>query len=399
MTIVGLVLVAAYLALVLDLVLHRRSIVSLDELPLQDRGARPRVSIVVAARDEERKIGDGLRSLLALDYPDLEIVVVDDRSADGTGRVIAALAEKDSRIRPIRIEELPDGWLGKNHALQRGTDQATGSLVLFTDADVMLEPTIMKRAAGWMIDQGVDHLTASPRIVNASFPLRLFVASFTFFMALGQKPWRVADPRSRAHIGIGAFNLVRRSVYERVGGHHPIRMRPDDDLKLGKLLKEHGAKQRFASGGGLIRVEWYRTVREAIAGLMKNAYSVVEFNPALLIWKTLLVLFTCLWPFAALLLLAGAAFWIHLGVALLILGLAGHFASRSGLPALYAIAFPFETIVFLFVLWRSAVLTHLQGGIRWRGTFYNLSELKARNQNEEPETETRNQKPETRNEP
>ncbi|MCA1734075.1 MAG: glycosyltransferase, partial [Acidobacteria bacterium] len=194
----------------------------------------PRVSVVVAGRNEEAAVEDAVVSLLALDYPDLEIVFVNDRSDDATGSILDRLAASDPRLRVIHVTELPEGWLGKNHALHLGAARASGTVLLFTDADVMFEPSTLRRAVRYLLDRNLDHLAASPRIVVRSPIVGMFVASFGLFFSIFSKPWRASGPNPKHHVGIGAFNLVKSSTYRRVGGHEPIRMRPDDDMKLAK---------------------------------------------------------------------------------------------------------------------------------------------------------------------
>ncbi len=338
----------------------------------------PRVSIVVAGRNEERSVEEATRSLLALDYPDFEVVSVDDRSTDGTGAILRRLAAGDSRLRPVTIGELPPGWLGKNHALHRGASEATGALILFTDADVVFEPSALRRAVRFMRERGLDHLTASPEMIAPSPVVGIFVVSFGFFFSIFSRPWRAPNRSPRDHVGVGAFNLVRASLYRDLGGHQPIRMRPDDDMKLAKHLKKNGARSELAFGTGLMRVVWYRTMREAIHGLEKNAFSGVAYSVLRLVGATIAVALLMLWPFVAAFATEGAARWLYVACCALLLGLVASMAFRSGAGrVVYALAFPFGAAMFLYILWRASLITLRNGGIAWRGTFYALEELRA----------------------
>src|SRR5690606_31145145 len=146
-------------------------------------------------------------------YPDFEIVAVDDRSTDATGAILDRLAAEDPRLRVVHIAELPPGWLGKNHALWLGARESTGQWLLFTDADVVLEPTALGRAVEFARTRGLDHLTVAPQLVLPSLAVQAFVGTFLTLFSLFARPWRCRDPRSRAHLGIGAFNLLRREAY------------------------------------------------------------------------------------------------------------------------------------------------------------------------------------------
>lgn len=337
----------------------------------------PKVSIVIAARDEERNVEEALRSVLAQDWRPLEIVVIDDRSSDRTGAILDQMAATDSRLRIVHVTELPPGWLGKNHALQVGAEQASGELLLFTDADVVHDPTTLGRAVRHLLENRLDHLAVGPEIRVPGILLRMLVAVFSIFFALFTKPWKARDPKSPRHIGVGAFNLVRATAWREAGTHRAIAMRPDDDLKLGKLLKKNGFRQDLAFGGGLVRVEWYRSVREMRDGLMKNAFAGVDYRISVVVVSSILLPLLFVWPFVALLLTGGVTRWLNAFAVLLILILAWGNSRLTHLPLWTALGVPWGALFFVYILWRSTILTYRQGGIRWRGTLYSLEELRA----------------------
>mgnify|MGYP001237708278 CR=1 FL=1 len=221
----------------------------LGRLALADpiAGPAPRVSVVVAARNEARGVEAGMRSLLAQHYPALEIVAVNDRSTDETGAILDRLALGEPRLRVVHVAELPAGWLGKNHALALGAAAASGAWLLFTDADVVMQRDTLSRAIGHAERTGLDHLTVVPDLILPGL-LKCFTVGFIVWFSVYVRPWKASDPKSRFFVGVGAFNLVRTTAYQRAGGHEPIRMRPDDDLKLGKILKRSGARAEALSG-------------------------------------------------------------------------------------------------------------------------------------------------------
>lgn len=346
-----------------------------DQPPLA--GPLPRVSIVIPARNEERNVEEALRSVLALDYDDLEIDVADDRSTDRTGEILDRMAAANPRLRVVHIRELPPGWLGKNHALELGGRKATGDYLLFTDADVVLEPTALRRAVAAMEAEGLDHLAVSPEIERTSVLFEMFIGVFSLFFSLFVKPWKVRDPKSPNHVGIGAFNLVRASAWRAVGGHQRIAMRPDDDLKLGKLLKTSGFRQEMMFGRGMLRVEWYASVRELIQGLMKNAFPAVDYRIPVVLSSTITQLTILIWPFLAVFLTAGITRWLNLASVTVLLALCWLNAPLAGARRWHGIGFPLATLLFLYILWRSTLTILWHGGIDWRGTHYPLAELKA----------------------
>jgi len=339
-------------------------------------GKRPLVSIVVAARDEERGVQVAAQSLLAQRYPALEIVAVDDRSTDQTGAILDRLALTEPRLRVIPIVVLPPGWLGKNHALSVGAAAARGDWLLFTDADVVMEPDTVARAIGYAERRGVDHLTVMPELRMPGLFLQAAVSGFLVLLAAVLRPWKARDPRSRRSVGVGAFNLVRADVYRRVGGHEPIRLRPDDDLKLGKILKQSGARQDVVLGRGTVSVEWYHSVGGMIDGMMKNSFSVVEYQPLLMLGGILVYVVPALGPLAALL-FGGAAMRLFGGLAVgCQLALYVWAAGQTRTPRRGALLYPLVNLLYAWIVLRALVLNLVQGGITWRGTFYSLRELR-----------------------
>ena len=372
----GAAILSVYILIGLDLVIGNRTIRSLrsvsPDLPLKP----PRVTIVVAARNEERNIRAALRSLLNLDYPDLELIVVNDRSVDQTGPILDEMTKDDPRLRVIHVYELPAGWLGKNHALWIGSQQASGELLLFTDADIIMHPATVRCAVNFLLDNRLDHLAATPSMRMPTIFLEMFGAFFVLFFTLFARPWKARDPKSCFHIGIGAFNLVRADVYRKVGGHETIRLRPDDDLKLGKIIKKAGFRQDVVLAPEFLSVEWYATLRDVIHGLEKNAFSGADYNVGLVLFGALFLSLCSIWPYIALFITHGPTFVVYVAVVCLISLLFAHSAGLHGAKRWYLVGFPFAATLFIFILLRTMILNLVQGGIFWRGTFYSLKELK-----------------------
>jgi glycosyltransferase involved in cell wall biosynthesis len=337
----------------------------------------PSVSVIAAALNEARNIEAAVTSLLGLDYPALEIILVNDRSTDATGAILERLARQHSRLKIRHVSELPEGWLGKNHALYVGASEASGQLLLFTDADVMFEPTTVRRAVAVMEQEGLDHLSAIPDVKVPGVALKAFVAAFGVFFALYTRPWKARDPRSRHHIGVGAFNLLRADAYRAIGTHRAIAMRPDDDLKLGKLIKKLGFRQDVVYGRHLITVEWYSSVGELIDGLMKNAFAGVNYSLLAVVFSTAALFLMDVWPFVALVATHGTTRGLNGVSVLLILFIFGISARYSGTRLAYGLAFPAAALLFAYIIWRSALLAVIRGSVTWRGTAYPLAQLRA----------------------
>jgi glycosyltransferase involved in cell wall biosynthesis len=375
----ALVFIAVVLPFLL-LIRHRNAIPRLPKVPETPR--LPRLSVVIPARDEGSTIGRALGSLLAQNYPDLEIVVVDDRSSDGTGDVLGELAAKDPRLLVLRVDDLPAGWLGKNHALWIGAARANGEWLLFTDADVVFAQGALRQAVAYAVAEGLDHLTLAPHLVARGLALRAFVAFFGYAFIALWGAYLANDPKSKRGVGVGAFNLVRRSAYERIGTMRALSLRPDDDIRLGRRLRGFGFRQRVLNGNELLSVEWYPSLAAAISGLEKSMYSSLEYRLADAVGVLLYLGATMVWPFVGVFLVGGIdRVLLAVVVACLMAALLETYRqsmSRRLTPAalVVAVLLPFSAACFGWAIVRSVYLAETRG-VRWRGTTYPLSLLRA----------------------
>lgn len=352
-----------------------RRLRGLEEIePLPD-AALPSVSIVVAARDEAARIEPAVRSLLAIDYPRLSLVVVEDRSSDGTGEILDRVASEDPRLRVLHLTSLPPGWIGKCHALARGEEAAGGEWILFTDADVVLAPDAVRRAVSYGVREGVEHVAVGIDVETEAIGEAVFVAYFLIVFFLTQRPWGAPDPRTNDHIGIGAFNLVRRDAYERAGGHAALRMELLDDLGLGWIVKRSGGRTLFALPDGRVRTRWHEGVLGLVRGVEKNAFPAMGFRVGFTLFAVTTQLLTSLAPLAA---LFAPSPWTK---ALGILAWSGVFlayattSTYARVRTWQAVLMPVGALLFSFAIVRSAAVTLARGGVTWRGTFYPLADL------------------------
>jgi hypothetical protein len=318
-----------------------------------------------------------MRSLLSLDYPDLEIIAVDDRSTDQTGPILNSLAATDPRLRVVHIANLPPGWLGKNHALNTAGNIATGDYLLFTDADVHFDPTVLRRAVVLAVQKELDHLVVFPDVELHGFWETVAVWFFGIMLVTKYRPWKVPDPKAKeSYLGIGAFNLVKIIAYQRMGGHAALPMEVADDMKLGKLLKASGARADSAASDSMVRVRWVVGLWGMVTGLTKNLYAGFGFKPIPALTSAILLFLVTTWPAIGLVTGPWYARLICLGtLALMVLTAAAAPASR-GKTSLYGLAFPLAGPILIYIILRSMAFAYRQGGIRWRGTFYPLNELR-----------------------
>jgi len=337
----------------------------------------PTLTIVSAARNEAARIGAAARTLLAQDYPRLEVIAVDDRSGDGTGAILDAIAAEDPRLSVLHVTELPEGWLGKCHALALGAAAAEGEWLLFTDGDVSLLPGAARRAVSCAARERADHLAVAADLEVRGLLEAIFVAYFVSVFNLSQRPWDAPNPRSRAHIGIGAFNLVRRGAYVRSGGHEKLRMELLDDMGLGLIVKRSGGRSMFAAHDGMVRARWQEGIGGLIRGVEKNAFPALGYK----VWTTAAsVLLQIVWSIAPVVGLfaaetgtraASIAAWS--GVVLVY----SVTARVAGTRTWHALFMPVGALLFAYSILASMVVTLARGGVVWRGTFYRLDRLKA----------------------
>ncbi|MCI0571976.1 MAG: glycosyltransferase, partial [Myxococcaceae bacterium] len=327
----------------------------------------PRVSLVMPARNEEAHLASALQTKLSDTYPELELVLVDDRSTDGTGAVANAFARSEPRLQVVHVEQLPEGWLGKVNAMQRGLESASGTWVLFSDADVHLASGTLERIVAHAENTGLDHVTVLPGITARGAALVPALAYFFRLVSVGGRLWAVSDPRSSAAAGVGAFNLVRRSALERTPGLQWLKMEIADDGALGVMLKRSGARQAVLNGREAVSLEFYPSYRAMVRALEKNGASAPL--SALLFGLPLLVALE--WaPLAGV--LSGRPGLIALGLGAWASGgvVTARFLRWLGMPRWPALLPPLGVLPLTWAMFRSGVLALVRGGVLWRGTFY-----------------------------
>ena len=349
----------------------------LERLPVPVRDDWARVSLIIPACNEGTVLEASLRSRLRETYPNLEVILVNDRSTDNTGEVAEALARTDARLRVVHVRELPDGWLGKVHALHQGVKHSTGEWILFMDADVHMEPGTLARVVGWCDARGIDHASMLPRLVPSSFGLGVMYAYILRVMAAGAPIHLVESPKTKTAAGGGIFSLFRREAFERTIGMPRLRLEVIDDMALGFLLKAYGARGTVINGASGLSLSWYPSVRGMMRGFEKNGFAAAGYSlPVMTAACALLVLVE--WaPWLSL--AQWDLFWLRmLGTAALAVQLSvpAVMCRWMGLSAAYSPFSPLAAPVMAFFMMRSAVLTLRRGGIEWRGTKYPLELLR-----------------------
>ncbi|MEL0220048.1 MAG: glycosyltransferase family 2 protein [Deltaproteobacteria bacterium] len=354
--------------------LSLKQVQSLPSISSDGDRINPRLSVIIAARNEAQTIENALKSVLAQNYPNLEIILVNDRSNDGTDKILQKLAEKDPRVLIHHVEELPPGWLGKVNAMQQGFGKSTGVWLLFTDADVHFQEESLERIIDVAERSSVDYLCVVPEVQARQRLLKaLYTVSLSGFF-LATRIWEVKNQNS--FVGVGACGLVRRSLLSQSPGLPWLKMEVVDDLALAQLAWQAGGKLDVYWGRECLGVEWYPSMGDLIRGLEKNLFAGAQYQ----YWRALLgiigILFVAVAPWLS----------IFSGNWLLGLTAVGAFSGywlawisgdkAQGVGWLERLISPLLLFVIAWALARSTFITWRQGGIQWRETFYSIADLR-----------------------
>lgn len=368
----------AWLAYMARATWRARQLPIAEHQPVTPPSSWPLLSVVIPACNEVETLEPALATLRAQSYPALEILLVDDRSTDGTGALVDRLAAEDPRIRALHISELPAGWLGKVHALHVASREARGEWLLFTDADVHFTPEAFEHAVALALERGLDHLALAPDLSSQSFATNIVLSAFWFGILDRADIIACLDPDRPDAAGVGAFNLVRREVLERSEGFEWLRLEIADDFGLGLAVKRAGGRIGLMFSERWVKVTWYRNLGELLRGMTKNAFGIfgrfsfvrgiadLGFLLAMLTTPPALLLLPPGWFWAPPLLAYGAmvasGFYIHRKI-----------GSSPWPVLLWPLGLSFFLVLGVNGMWQA----WRTRGVAWRGTVYPLAELKA----------------------
>jgi glycosyltransferase involved in cell wall biosynthesis len=372
----GGILALLWVARALEAAIGLRSIPDISS-PEWDRHANASLTVIVPARDEADAIETCLRSLLASDLPNLRVIAVNDRSTDATGEIMDRIAaESADRLHVVHVTDLPSGWLGKTHAMWLAGKQANTDWLLFTDGDVIFRADALRRALAHAIAIEADHFVLFPTVILQSVGERMMIGFFQVMSLMAHRAWKVADPNTRDHAGVGAFNLVRREVYEKVGGFGVMPMKIVEDLHFGSIIKWAGFKQRLGYGVGLVRLRWAVGVRGMLRNIEKSIFAIFRLNIVLSLAAAVMTLILNVLPFIAVFLAPG---WTKAGFAVALLTIFAMYvgmSSKSKVSPLYVFTHPISSVLVAGTIAWAAISAQVRGGVVWRGTKYSLAELR-----------------------
>lgn len=342
----------------------------------------PFLSIIVPAKDEAHGIRACVDALLAQSYPRFEIIVVDDRSADGTADIVEEIARRDSRVRLERVRDLPAGWTGKTHALDQAQRSAKGEWLLFVDADTILEPCCATVALFDAIDHRVDLESLLPALEARSF-WEFAVQPFASACLMVLFPIDRVNRPHHVDMGFanGQFILIRRSAYDQIGGHRAVRDKFVEDIHLGRLIRRAGLGLRVVMGRDVAKVRMYSNLSAIVKGWSRILYSAVDFRPAKLV---ALLVATTVFSVLSYVMVAGFGWAFLLGArgvfveTMLALALVHQLAQTTIMARLYRLSasslwcLPLRIIgvaVTLWILVRTIILCRTHQ-VSWRGDLY-----------------------------
>jgi len=348
-------------------------------LPNPAPGSGPDVTVIVPACNEEKTIAATLRSLLASTGIRLQIVAVNDRSTDSTGAQMDAVAAEAAAtphtLEVIHNRDLPEGWLGKTHALSLAASRATAPWLLFTDGDVRFHPQAVSLTHAYAQAENADHVVLFLTMELKTIAEAAVLAAFQALSSWNMHLWKVADPKARDFFGTGGFNLVRRQVYEHLGGFEALRMQVVEDMRLAWTVKRAGFASRVVLGPGLVRIYWIQGALGIVGLLEKNGFAGLRYSIGLSLFVFLAFAADIAFPLAA---IALGGWSMAAGLLAYLFIFLTYAANRrvTRISPWLALLFAPATAILLFALARSMVLALSRGGIRWRGTLYPLDELR-----------------------
>jgi chlorobactene glucosyltransferase len=290
----------------------------------------PLISVLVPARDEEDNIEACLESLLGQDYPNFEVLVLDDNSEDNTAAIVSRMAARDKRLRLIRGSPLPADWAGKPFACYQLALEASGSWLLFVDADTTHAPRMLRGVLALAKETGASLLSGFPRQLADTLPLKI-VMPLMYFVILGWLPlwWLHRSVRSRPSLAIGQFLLFPAAEYRRIGGHKAVQSRIVEDVWLGIEMSRRGGRHVVVDLSSVVSCRMYASITAAWSGLGRSIYSITAMSPVGLLGLVLAAYFFYVVPF----------YWLWNGI----------FMSEVSFPWLAVVVF--QVAVIMLIRW------------------------------------------------
>ncbi|MCP2520848.1 glycosyltransferase [Candidatus Aminicenantes bacterium AC-708-M15] len=356
------------LLLFLNLINNLRIIPKPEPLK-KDKNNLPLISVLIPARNEERNIRRCLSSLLKQDYPNLEIIVLDDNSWDRTAQIVLEFCNKYSNLRLIKGKELPENWTGKNWACHQLAQEAKGEWFVFTDADTRHSSNSISSAYAIAVKNRSPFLSYLPGLINKKISEALLMPIIHFaFLVLYPLRLLTKSKDPRLAVAIGPFILIKRDFYYKIGGHESVKKEILDDLAIAKRAKAFGGKTILADGSDVMQVRFYHGFREIWKGFSKNAYGAFIDCPQIIIPFLILIYFLFVYPYFSFIRgLRGGEFISISAIQVIIISLIRVILSiRCKTNMLLGLFHPIAVIIWILIVLNSLRMWVIKKGIEWK---------------------------------
>lgn len=364
--------------------LHNQYHLDIIVEPTPPPSQAPLISVCIPARNEERNIRACVEVMLAQDYPDLEVIVLDDRSTDATPSILADIASRDPRLRPISGSDLPEGWAGKPHALYQASKAARGEWLCFVDADTFVTGEALSACYAKAIETNADMFTIMTFQITGTFWEKVVMPLVMTALSVGFSPRKVNDPKRKDAIANGQFIMIKRSVYDAIGGHESVKDQIVEDKAISEQVKWNGYRLVVADGYAVARTRMYTSLPEMWEGWTKNIYLGLRDQPSLLVLGVfgaflllIATLFLPIWPLLGLLWYLQGGGWLAATVIakslilwVFLIYVRARVAEAMDISAWYAFTTPLGAAVFAAMMLTSTWKVLSGKGVTWKGRMY-----------------------------
>lgn len=364
--------------------LHNQYHLDIVVEPTPPPSQAPLISVCIPARNEERNIRACVEAMLAQDYPDLEAIVLDDRSTDATPSILADIASRDPRLRPISGSDLPEGWAGKPHALYQASKAARGGWLCFVDADTFVTREALSACYAKAIETNADMFTIMTFQITGTFWEKVVMPLVMTALSVGFSPRKVNDPKRKDAIANGQFIMIKRSVYDAIGGHESVKDQIVEDKAISEQVKWNGYRLVVADGYAVARTRMYTSLPEMWEGWTKNIYLGLRDQPSLLVLGVfgaflllIATLFLPIWPLLGLLWYLQGGGWLAATVIakslilwVFLIYVRARVAEAMDISAWYAFTTPLGAAVFAAMMLTSTWKVLSGKGVTWKGRMY-----------------------------
>jgi chlorobactene glucosyltransferase len=371
------ILIAVLLNFIVNIIVFKN--LSKFALPDDILKSPPLVSVLIPARNEAENISRSLTSFMKQDYPNMEILVLDDNSSDNTGLIVKRLAKKDSRIKLFKGKPLKEGWLGKCYACQQLSEYAKGDYFIFTDADTLHFNKTVSNALATLLKNKLDALSAFPNQIMVTIHERMTV-NFINFAILSFLPLILVKKAKTPFfcVAIGQFFLFKREVFEKIGGFEHVKTEIIEDVYLAKEVKKFGYKYMVFDGNGNISCRMYKNLKEVVRGFSRFIYAAFDFN---IVMEAIAIFFVSILFLVPFLLLpigififrwSGSLITLNIIQILAVLTIKIMLALKFKYRILDSLLTPLSIVYMVFLAGNSYLQTKVGRGINWKGRTYNM---------------------------